>query len=272
MRFSFLLALTLPLLAGLTARPAQAFDPSEVCTLETARQERIQGIPDRLLHSIALVESGRWDPRREESFAWPWTVMAEGKGRFLPTKAEAIAEVQKLRAKGVTNIDVGCMQINLRAHKDAFRDLDEAFDPASNVAYAGRFLSSLYDNAGNWSVAGSYYHSQTPELAARYKAKLVARWNSEKARSGGAPVDIRLASATVSADERLPLGLRPLSMASAPTARAADPALEQNRKRAEAQQKLDAERQEAKRVADAYRQAKLEEYRQRRQQQTQNRG
>ena len=74
-------------------------------------------------------ESGRWDAEAQASFAWPWTVTAEGRGRYLPSKAEALAEVRQLRARGLTNIDVGCMQVNLFYHPDAFDDLNQAFDP-----------------------------------------------------------------------------------------------------------------------------------------------
>src|SRR5579871_1916551 len=134
------------------AKPAAALaDPAFnsvdalACGQETARQEKQQAIPDRLLHAISLVESGRWDAEHQATLAWPWTVMAEGEGRFLPSKEAAIAEVRKLQARGVRNIDVGCMQINLLAHPDAFANLDEAFEPRSNVAYAARFLNDLYN-------------------------------------------------------------------------------------------------------------------------------
>jgi hypothetical protein len=112
---SALAATALWLLAAASSALAQ--DDSLICAAETARQEKQQAIPDRLLHAISLVESGRWDPNHRANLAWPWTVMAEGEGRFLPSKQAAIAEVQKLRARGVRNIDVGCMQINLLAHR-----------------------------------------------------------------------------------------------------------------------------------------------------------
>ncbi|MDZ7712446.1 MAG: hypothetical protein U5L06_04740 [Rhodovibrio sp.] len=69
--------------------------------------------------------------------------MAEGRGRYLPSKAAAIAEVRDLQARGVSNIDVGCMQVNLHWHGDAFESLEQAFDPAYNVAYAAAFLLDL---------------------------------------------------------------------------------------------------------------------------------
>lgn len=237
------------------AKPALALDDALVCGQETARQEKLQAIPDRLLHAISLVESGRWDEEHRATLAWPWTVMAEGEGRFLPSKEAAVAEVRKLRARGVRNIDVGCMQVNLLAHPDAFATLDEAFEPRTNVAYAARFLNDLYASDGNWGQAGAHYHSQTPSEAMPYKAKLMSVW--DKAR-GHADSRVQLASLEdeVSA-ARLPLGIvfaveqhKPIS-ASESVAQGKSDALA----------KTEAERAAAKKSADAFRQAKLEEYR-----------
>jgi hypothetical protein len=225
--------------------------------METARQEKLQAIPDRLLHAISLVESGRWDGERRATIAWPWTVMAEGEGRFLPTKQAAIAEVTKLRARGVRNIDVGCMQINLLAHPDAFATLEEAFDPRTNVAYAARFLTDLYATDKNWGQAGAHYHSQTPSEAAPYKAKLLTVW--DKAR-GQADARVQLASLdSDSSINRTPLGI---VFQSDLAPRDAAPQLMQaaGGTKSDAVARTEAERAAAKRSADAYRLAKLAEY------------
>ena len=249
-------ALLAALLAMLcAAKPALAFEDSQACGLETARQEKAQGIPDRLLQAISLVESGRWDAERRATIAWPWTVMAEGEGRFLPTKAAAIAEVTKLRARGVRNIDVGCMQINLLAHPDAFATLEEAFDPRTNVAYAARFLNDLYATDKNWGQAGAHYHSQTPSEAAPYKAKLLTVWDKARGQT-----DARVQLAALESDgavNRTPLGIVFQSdlapHETAPQAAAAAG-------KADTLARTEAERAAAKRSADAYRTAKLAEY------------
>lgn len=245
---------------GLSA--ARAADPSQLCGQETARQERLQAIPDRLLHAISLVESGRWDARRQATFAWPWTVTAEGEGRFLPSKADAVAEVRALQARGVRNIDVGCMQVNLQAHPDAFASLDEAFEPATNVAYAARFLVGLYASARNWPTAAAYYHSQTPDLAAAYKSRLMTTWDQTKRQPDAR---LQLAAAEPLWENRPPLGL--LLRREAQPLRPAAPAVDVAAKKAVQLARTQAERAEAKRIADAYRQARLEEYRLRKTQQ-----
>jgi len=228
----------------------QGFADDEVCLNEASRQERSGAFPEHLLTSIALLESGRSDKQHKASFAWPWTVMAEGEGRYLPSKEAAIAEVRKLRAKGVTNIDVGCMQINLQAHPNAFASLDEAFDPRQNVGYAASFLRGLFSNTGNWTTAAAYYHSQTPHLAEEYKRKLLAIWHNPKAQTA----DLQFAF-----DEDVPAAKPSVAGPATPTSTAGAADLTQARAQARAEQTLK-EREEARKIADAYRQARLEEW------------
>jgi hypothetical protein len=168
-----------PLAAGNSAQSIEK--TSGICQSQTARVEREMGIPAHLLGAISLAETGRWDAGKEASFAWPWTVMAEGRGRYFDSKAEALAEIEGLRKRGITNIDVGCMQINLRYHGEAFADLEEALDPAANVAYAGEFLKDLHGETGSWTTAAGYYHSATPEHGNAYRERVVALWE----RNGG---------------------------------------------------------------------------------------
>ena len=106
--------------------------------------------------------------------------MAEGKGRYLPNKAAAIAEVKALKAKGVRNIDVGCMQINLYFHPKAFETLEQAFDPVQNVAYGATFLRQLRQDSRSWTRAIGRYHSNTPALSGRYRLKVFRAWRAEK--------------------------------------------------------------------------------------------
>jgi hypothetical protein len=138
--------------------------------------ERALGIPDQLLAAIGRVESGREDPLTHRVSPWPWTINAEGRGAVFETKEAAIAAVQDLQARGVRSIDVGCLQVNLMHHPEAFASLDIAFDPAANAGYAGRFLSQLYGRIGDWSAAAAAYHSMTPEVGAEYQRKVMAVW------------------------------------------------------------------------------------------------
>ena len=133
-------------------------------------------MPDGFLAAIARVESGRPDPVTGVLFAWPWTVNEEGVGSFYATQAEAVAAVRALQARGVRSIDVGCMQVNLMHHPEAFGSIEQAFDPVANAAYAAGFLVSLFGQMGSWPLAAAAYHSQTPTLGSAYQKRVLAEW------------------------------------------------------------------------------------------------
>jgi hypothetical protein len=160
---------------------AQA-DPTEVCRAAIARAERGAGIPAGLLQAIGQVESGRRNPETGRRGPWPWTLNAEGRGQFFPTREAAIAAVRELRDRGVRIIDVGCMQVNLHHHARAFPTLEEAFDPDSNARYAARFLGELFAARPDWMTAAGHYHSHTPELAQAYRSRVEAAWAGTRER------------------------------------------------------------------------------------------
>lgn len=267
-----LLVLLAALALGLSlAAPANAeSDPAALCIGQVARAESQAGIPKGLLAAISAVESGRWDKERRAAVAWPWTVTSGANGQFFASKAEAIAEVRRMKAQGIRNIDVGCMQINLHHHAEAFDNLDEAFDPATNAAYAARFLRSLYDTHQDWMTAASHYHSATPELGARYRAKVLAAWNGDAAAgsssasyelvhnpdwtlarpigTSAAPPPIKLASASAPVSQSLNQSkMRPTPVKPQPL----PPSINEGA------------REEARIFANAWREAKLAEYRNR---------
>ncbi|MEM9682440.1 MAG: transglycosylase SLT domain-containing protein [Pseudomonadota bacterium] len=191
-------ALAAALFSALSVLPAstdaattpQQHKTKDFCAAAVSAQERSNRIPSRLLTAISLVESGRWDPETRSGRAWPWTVTAQGKGRFFPSKSAAIAAVKRLQKRGITSIDVGCMQVNLHFHPEAFATLDEAFEPRSNAAYAASFLVSLKKGHGSWRRAVQHYHSSTPEKRIPYQKKVYAKWRGRDAT----PAPIRTAS------------------------------------------------------------------------------
>jgi hypothetical protein len=152
-----------------------ALNPSAFCETAIVGAETTAHLPPRLLGAIASVESGRLDDRGAVR-PWPWTINAEGRGQFFATKVDAIAAVRGLQASGVRSIDVGCMQVNLMYHPNAFASLDDAFDPTANAQYAARFLNTLYGVSGSWVQATAAYHSETPAIGADYQHRVMARW------------------------------------------------------------------------------------------------
>ena len=184
--------------------------PGLLCRAAITAAAKGQAIPDHLLTAIARAESGRRDEATGAMHPWPWTINAEGQGFFYETKAEAVAAVRAMQAKGMRSIDVGCMQVNLMHHPDAFPSLEQAFDPPANAAYAARFLRQLFGQAGDWTKAVGLYHSSTPELSEPYAKKVMALLAEESKR----PPDQR------PPDQR-PLGQRPLGPAALASAFAA---------------------------------------------------
>ena len=167
--------------------------PAAQCRAAIAVAERDLGVPDRLMQAIGVMESGRRDEAGVMS-AYPWTINAEGVGSYYATKAEAIAAVTALRARGVRSIDVGCMQVNLMHHASAFATLEEAFDPAANAAYAARFLVRLLGQTGSWPAATAGYHSLTPDIGAEYARKVLAIWAKPAPRGLPAPPVVAMAA------------------------------------------------------------------------------
>lgn len=166
-------------------------DDALVCMDATQKFEKEYQIKEHLLTTISKVETGRWNEQRQQSMAWPWTINAQGKGRFFATKAEAVREVKRLQAQGVKSIDVGCMQINLAYHGKAFASVEDALDPQKNVEYGAKFLKKLYENKkGDWIKAAMAYHSSVPFKARRYKNKLASAYETirQAQKAKGAPL------------------------------------------------------------------------------------
>lgn len=162
--------------------------PGLMCRPAIAAAERAAAIPPQLMAAIGRVESGRLDPASGRMQPWPWTINAEGQGSYYDTKAQAIAAVRALQARGVRSIDVGCMQVNLMHHPTAFASLEEAFDPTTNTAYAARLLTELHAQSGDWPRAAALYHSATPDLGAAYQRSVMAVWPEERRLAGGMPL------------------------------------------------------------------------------------
>lgn len=123
----------------------------------TQKVERKYNIPAGLLYAIMTVESR----------GHPFAVYSKQKGikrksvRFENVQ-EAVAYVMVLQSLGVKNINVGCMQINLKCHKN--KDIALWFSPEYSIDYAGRFLKMLRKRMGSWKNAVAFYHSGSKEV------------------------------------------------------------------------------------------------------------
>lgn len=150
-----------------SARSATVGGPDEaVCIAAIMDAEKRHGIPENLLLAIGLQEAGR--QIGGQLTIWPWSVNSRGQSHMFDTRAEAVAFAQAERSTGHHLVDVGCMQVNLHWHPDAFASIDAGFDPARSADYAAGFLSRLHQESGDWMVAAGNYHSRTDRYHRRY--------------------------------------------------------------------------------------------------------
>lgn len=150
----------------------------DLCGPAIAGASASHDLPAGLLDAIAVVESGRLNPRTGDLKPWPWTIDANGAGYTYATEQAAEQAAAGFEAAGISSLDIGCLQVNLAQHPDAFQNLAQAFDPAANADYAAGFLTRLKQKLGDWAQAVAAYHSQTPALGGPYAARVYAQWGA----------------------------------------------------------------------------------------------
>lgn len=170
-----------------------AAEQSAQCSAAISAAEGRHGTLPGLLLAIAKAESGRPVPPLPGLQPWPWAINADGGAYYFDSKAAAVAWAMQAVQRGVRQIDLGCMQINLQSHPNAFASIEQAFDPSANAEYAARFLNQLRTDAGgNWFAAVGHYHSYTPELAADYRERVSAIAQGKTPPPGlGVPLYVR---------------------------------------------------------------------------------
>lgn len=160
---------------GLAKAQAETRAKTGGCSIAVQKAEQAYRMPKGLLEAISLTESGRFQ-EGERLSAWPWSLNVQGKGRYFPSKETAVAEAKRLWEAGIKSIDVGCMQINLKHHPEAFTSFEDAFDPEKNVTYGAQFLSSLEGTHRSWSKAIAHYHSASPQFNRPYQDRVHKLW------------------------------------------------------------------------------------------------
>lgn len=162
-----MIAMGWALLTALVA-PA-AFAQPQLCETAAATASRESGVPLDVLLAIALTETGRQTGGQLRP--WPWAANTEGRGHWFASRDAANAFLHDTLSRGQRSIDLGCFQVNLHWHGRHFSSPEAMLDPLNSARYAARYLSELYDEFGTWERAAGAYHSRTPRLAARYRAR-----------------------------------------------------------------------------------------------------
>ncbi|OPB30099.1 Transglycosylase SLT domain-containing protein [Bartonella sp. WD12.1] len=132
---------------------SSAIAAGNVCEAEMIGTSKRYGIPLGILYAIGLTETGH-----KESLQ-PYALNIDGKTVFAKTQAEALRIFKTAQQRGAKLIDVGCMQINYFYHRKHFSSVAEMLQPHVNVDYAARFLLSLHQKEGNWTMAVARYHA-----------------------------------------------------------------------------------------------------------------
>ncbi len=186
--------------------------PAQDCEAAARTAEQQFALPPGLLHAIGVVETGRLDAVLGRTAPWPWAIDLAGQPLFFPTRQQATEALAMLRARGQSGVDIGCFQISLLYHPDAFPTPEQGFDAGANASVAARFLRTLYQQTGSWSAAAALYHSADPERGPPYARRVMAAWRGgwdvpqpelivagvrvlTPGTPGNAPEVIRLASA-----------------------------------------------------------------------------
>jgi hypothetical protein len=99
-----------------------------------------------------------------------------GKYQSMRNKTEAAALIHEALAEGITNIDVGVMQLNVNWHRENFGSIEEMLEPKKNIEYVAGFLLKLYKKYSDWHKAVRFYHSSTTEYHKRYSIKITLAW------------------------------------------------------------------------------------------------
>ena len=142
---------------------------TKVCDDSIELVARSSIVPKDILYKIARLESGRYLDGKFVS--WPWSLNNSGDTYVFNSFKEGLNTLVELHKRGESNVDIGCMQLNLRWHGSAFSNLSEMLSPLANVTYASSYLEKLFMETGSWEKAVKYYHSRNSKFNEIYFSK-----------------------------------------------------------------------------------------------------
>jgi len=130
-------------------------------------------------YGIAIQESGAsWT---DGSFRpWPWTLNVNSSNntditpgpRRYATRKSAEKALDFFIKKGITNVDVGLMQINLKWHGEKVDNKLSLLDPQTNLLVAAQILRDVKDPNSKFQTVARY-HSFNPKHGNGYAKKVL---------------------------------------------------------------------------------------------------
>lgn len=139
------------------------------------------GVAPETLLSVAATETGY--SQRGQAFTAPYSIGINGQGggmRIYDSAADATAAASALIARGITNLDLGIAQINLKAGHLQRRGMSvaDAFDPCISFRVGGEVLAECYgrtsglDEQARLKAAAGCYNTGSTERGAGYSARV----------------------------------------------------------------------------------------------------
>lgn len=123
------------------------------CEAAMERASARYGVPLAILYAVGLTETGG------NGTLQPLAMNGGGESYVAASPVDGERKLGEFTRRGVTLVDLGCMQINYRWHGDQFASVAQMFDPERNVDYAARFLAQLKQQYGNWTMAAARYNA-----------------------------------------------------------------------------------------------------------------
>jgi hypothetical protein len=124
-----------------------------------SRAATVSGVPVRVIHGIALVESGKiWSDGMKRP--WPWTLNSAQGSMFFADRASAASALRRILDSGVSNVDIGYMQINCGFHCWRVRFPEDLLDPQTNLRVASDILKEVrLASGGDIAATVGAYHA-----------------------------------------------------------------------------------------------------------------
>ena len=153
-----------------TAIALMAFHPVVSCGEPVLRNSfwgvaaKAAGVSVTDLYGIAMQETGmRW---KDGTFRpWPWTVVVNGspaKSLRYSGKEEMQKAVAGFVSRGITNIDIGLMQVNWKINGHRYvKSATALVDPRTNVIVATHILKESMRATDTKRQGIGHYHSWT---------------------------------------------------------------------------------------------------------------
>jgi hypothetical protein len=125
-----------------------------------------EGVCPHLAYAVGLVESNRhFGGQRRAVGPWPWALRwttrdGRSHAKLFDGRAPAEAQLRQLLAAGLSNIDVGSMQVNVGYHRKEVGDPLELLDPHTNLRVGMRTLrASMASAPGNPVLGVGRFHA-----------------------------------------------------------------------------------------------------------------